>query len=315
MPIVSAFYFLSTPLQLSLRKVETTLTSACTEATVALATPPPPDSSTLNSCEHRHTQIHSDIQDTQVNKQTNSSANHDLPLGRFHLCSRPFPAKCQVLYNLHRSKVSSQGKFPRGDNGCHKWSHDILPFGPSCLNRQGTPSPPGSPWPMPQYWLRSNETVALNAAEFVISFTEGSAYCDVVKDAIRRTKRNIFLEPNLQIPRVSPMLAELKIRIENLTCDYPKFGDRENYTIEVPSDGDAAILTADTVWSVVRGLETFTQLIWQDKDRHYKINKTSIKDWPEYKYRGLLLDTSRHFIPVKTLLDNLVRMVLLISSK
>lgn len=111
------------------------------------------------------------------------------------------------------------------------------------------------------------------------------------------------------------MLAELKIRIENLTCDYPKFGDRENYTIEVPSDGDAAILTADTVWSVVRGLETFTQLIWQDKDRHYKINKTSIKDWPEYKYRGLLLDTSRHFIPVKTLLDNLVRMVLLISSK
>ena len=160
---------------------------------------------------------------------------------------------------------------------------------------------------MPQEWFKSNESIALNAAEFVISFTEGSAHCDIVKDAIRRTKRNIFLEPSLQIPRVSPMLAELKIRIEDLSCGYPKFGDKENYTIEIPGDGDAAILTAETVWSVVRGLETFTQLIWQDKDKHYRINKTSIRDWPEYKYRGLLLDTSRHFVPVKTLLENLVR--------
>lgn len=148
--------------------------------------------------------------------------------------------------------------------------------------------------------------MALNPAEFVISFTEESAHCDVIKNAIHRTKKNLFLDSSVQIPIGEALLSEIKIRVNNLTCKYPKFGDSENYTLSISADGNAAILTAETVWSVVRGLETFTQLVWQDGNRHYRINGTEIRDWPQYKYRGLLLDTSRHFVPLRTLLDNLV---------
>ncbi|XP_016049971.1 beta-hexosaminidase subunit alpha isoform X2 [Erinaceus europaeus] len=37
----------------------------------------------------------------------------------------------------------------------------------------------------------------------------------------------------------------------------------------------------------------------------YFINKTEIQDFPRFPHRGLLLDTSRHFLPVSTILDTL----------
>lgn len=39
------------------------------------------------------------------------------------------------------------------------------------------------------------------------------------------------------------------------------------------------------------------------------INATSISDFPRFPHRGILLDTSRHFLPVKVILDNLVSLV------
>lgn len=80
------------------------------------------------------------------------------------------------------------------------------------------------------------------------------------------------------------------------------------------------------------GLETFSQLIYEDDygtvrdnentlrcfwiawDRsgwfilclQKRINTTSISDFPRFPHRGILLDTSRHFLPVKVILANLV---------
>lgn len=36
-----------------------------------------------------------------------------------------------------------------------------------------------------------------------------------------------------------------------------------------------------------------------------RINLTSITDFPRFGHRGLLVDTSRHYIPVNALLENL----------
>lgn len=38
----------------------------------------------------------------------------------------------------------------------------------------------------------------------------------------------------------------------------------------------------------------------------YFVNKTEIEDFPRFQFRGVLLDTSRHYLPVQTILKTLV---------
>ncbi|XP_041985085.1 beta-hexosaminidase subunit beta-like isoform X2 [Aricia agestis] len=65
-------------------------------------------------------------------------------------------------------------------------------------------------------------------------------------------------------------------------------------------------LKCQSVWGCLRGLETFTQLVYySDDDNALIIQATHIKDSPRYQHRGLLLDTSRHYITV----TNIVRTI------
>lgn len=65
-------------------------------------------------------------------------------------------------------------------------------------------------------------------------------------------------------------------------------------------DNSGAKLTASEVWGLMRGLETFSQLIYYSQG-YAQINTTYIKDWPRFRFRGLMLDTARHYIPVPDL--------------
>jgi hexosaminidase len=116
----------------------------------------------------------------------------------------------------------------------------------------------------------------------------------------------MFIDPKGKASPTETHIDDLYIDVQDLSCDYPKFGDNENYTIEIPVSGVEAYIKADTVWGAIRALETFSQLVWQrEGQRYFLVNASRIVDWPEFTYRGLLLDTARHFIPVKVLLDNL----------
>jgi len=100
-------------------------------------------------------------------------------------------------------------------------------------------------------------------------------------------------------------LEGLSVKVENdYKCGYPQHGDDESYSIEVPTSGNAEI-KSKTVWGALRGLETFSQLLYQDETGQNLINSTKIVDEPRFKYRGLLLDTARHYQPIKTLKKNL----------
>lgn len=63
-----------------------------------------------------------------------------------------------------------------------------------------------------------------------------------------------------------------------------------NLTIAFPW----ATLAADTVYGALRGLETFTQLFRADRT----IVAQTVRDYPRFPHRGIMLDTSRHFLPV-----------------
>uniref|UniRef100_A0AAR2KDR8 Beta-hexosaminidase n=1 Tax=Pygocentrus nattereri TaxID=42514 RepID=A0AAR2KDR8_PYGNA len=71
-----------------------------------------------------------------------------------------------------------------------------------------------------------------------------------------------------------------------------------------------AVLKAASVWGALRGLETFSQLVYEDDYGGQNINKTSISDFPRFAHRGILLDSSRHYLPLKVILANLVTMAM-----
>ncbi|XP_043845350.1 beta-hexosaminidase subunit alpha isoform X2 [Dromiciops gliroides] len=77
----------------------------------------------------------------------------------------------------------------------------------------------------------------------------------------------------------------------------------ENYTLSLTDE--RFILKAQTVWGALRGLETFSQLIWRSAEGMFYVKWTEIVDFPRFPHRGLLLDTSRHYLPLQAILETL----------
>ncbi|XP_055984798.1 beta-hexosaminidase subunit alpha [Sorex fumeus] len=96
----------------------------------------------------------------------------------------------------------------------------------------------------------------------------------------------------------------LTLFVVSRSCErLPTLKSLENYTLTI--NDEQSFLLADTVWGALRGLETFSQLVWRGSEGTYFINKTEIEDYPRFPHRGLLLDTSRHYLPLPTILDTL----------
>jgi len=81
----------------------------------------------------------------------------------------------------------------------------------------------------------------------------------------------------------------------------------ESYRLSVDAS-PAALLEANTVFGALHGLETFSQLIkWNDRKEVYSIPDLPIQitDFPRFPWRGILLDVSRHFLPMSAILRTL----------
>ena len=78
---------------------------------------------------------------------------------------------------------------------------------------------------------------------------------------------------------------------------YPKVDEDESYTLKVTKTGSH--LSSTSLTGIIRGLSTFVQLIEQDASSNkYSIPLVNIIDRPRFTWRGLLLDVSRHWMPV-----------------
>src|SRR5579863_209712 len=81
-----------------------------------------------------------------------------------------------------------------------------------------------------------------------------------------------------------------------------KLGEDESYELTVTPTG--AQLTAPNPLGVLRGLQTFLQLV-QITPSGFAVPAVTIKDQPRFPWRGMLIDVSRHFIPLDVLKRNL----------
>jgi len=76
----------------------------------------------------------------------------------------------------------------------------------------------------------------------------------------------------------------------------------ESYTLDVNSS--RASLKAATPVGVLRGIETFLQLLMSD-DEGFFFPAVQVDDEPRFPWRGLLIDVCRHWMPVEVIKRNL----------
>ena len=96
--------------------------------------------------------------------------------------------------------------------------------------------------------------------------------------------------------------ATLGIRTEHASKEIQELGEDESYNLEVRPAG--AQLSAPTTLGILHGLQTFLQLVETAGDG-FAVPVITIQDKPRFAWRGLMIDVSRHFIPLGVLKRNL----------
>jgi hexosaminidase len=99
-----------------------------------------------------------------------------------------------------------------------------------------------------------------------------------------------------------PAKAQLVISSEHPSKPVQQVGEDESYKLEITSSG--ATLNAPTTLGVMRGLQTFLQLV-EITPKGFAAPAVSIQDQPRFPWRGLMIDSSRHFFPVDVIKRNL----------
>src|ERR1041384_390880 len=96
--------------------------------------------------------------------------------------------------------------------------------------------------------------------------------------------------------------ATLVVQCERAGEIIPSLNENESYSLDI--NDQQARLAAPTVVGVLRGLETFLQLLHGDRNGFF-MPAIRINDQPRFRWRGLLIDVARHYEPMEVLKRNL----------
>lgn len=178
-------------------------------------------------------------------------------------------------------------------------------------------------WPYPFYYAdtQPGRTVYINKDKFsfilknVKGEIENPDNYPVLKDAVKnRYPKRIFYSwiwekhgsNNQTVPTVEPFLTHAEILIHNYQTNSVYNGMDESYTFNIAKDENIIKITAPSIFGAICALETMSNLVIMTKfdENIYEIKNTplSIIDKPRFGWRGLMIDTSRHFLKKETIL-------------
>jgi hexosaminidase len=123
--------------------------------------------------------------------------------------------------------------------------------------------------------------------------------------AVNRMVKRLTHRTGIELPPrydADPKAAALVIECKEPGNPLPALGDDESYTLDVTRQN--ATLKANLPVGVLRGLETLLQLVEADPQGFY-LPAVSVSDKPRFPWRGLHIDTARHFQPVEVIKRNL----------
>ncbi|MDU4554744.1 MAG: glycoside hydrolase family 20 zincin-like fold domain-containing protein, partial [Enterobacter sp.] len=120
---------------------------------------------------------------------------------------------------------------------------------------------------------------------------------DDLGDAVNRLRQRIALQTGwtLQPQAEKPDKPTIRIAIAKKVKPQPLPDSDESYKLTVDANG--VNISANTRFGALRAMETLLQLM-QNGAENTSIPWVTIEDSPRFPWRGLLLDSARHFLPI-----------------
>ncbi|KAK6929291.1 Beta-hexosaminidase, eukaryotic type, N-terminal [Dillenia turbinata] len=171
-------------------------------------------------------------------------------------------------------------------------------------------------WPLPSHFTFRDDTLSIDP-DLSLSLAGIGGNSTILEEAFQRYLKIIFKHnsgDNLRRGLIYD-ISELKITV-NSDNETLQLGVDESYSLSIGRiDGFSVIgkaqIEANTVYGALRGLETFSQLCsFNYESKTVEVYKAPwyIRDEPRFAYRGLLVDTSRHYLPIdviKQIIDSM----------
>ncbi|RZC76865.1 hypothetical protein C5167_000979 [Papaver somniferum] len=159
-------------------------------------------------------------------------------------------------------------------------------------------------WPLPSKYTYGNNTISINP-DLSLEISGNGGYSIIVSEGFQRYREIIFKHHSRKKSGVLYDVNKLKI-IVNSDNETLNLNVDESYSLFITAENGSSIIQgasieANTVFGALRGLETFSQLCSFDYGtKSVQVYKAPwyIQDEPKFVFRGLLLDTSRHFLPI-----------------
>src|SRR5580693_9126174 len=108
--------------------------------------------------------------------------------------------------------------------------------------------------------------------------------------------------PMHQFERPISAKATFSFSIQHASKDVDELGEDESYVLQITPSGGS--LTAPTILGAMHGLQTFLQLVDAGPDG-FAVPAVTIRDTPRFPWRGMMIDVSRHFVPLDILKRNI----------
>ncbi|KAL4712048.1 hypothetical protein ACJJTC_003715, partial [Scirpophaga incertulas] len=167
----------------------------------------------------------------------------------------------------------------------------------------------GGLWPKPVSAVLSMQTVKMHPKYLRYDLSNVPAEArEMIAQMTQVASIGVLAEcaGNVTEEVTTPVVVYLTVRTSKLELTWDT---DEEYFLDIQmKEGSVAVrIDAENVYGARHALETFTQLVTSDKPNfsHQEqcglriVVGAKIRDKPAYKHRGLVLDTSRHFIPMK----------------
>eukprot|EP01105_Mastigella_eilhardi_P003928 TRINITY_DN1517_c0_g1_i2.p1 TRINITY_DN1517_c0_g1~~TRINITY_DN1517_c0_g1_i2.p1 ORF type:complete len:676 (+),score=149.12 TRINITY_DN1517_c0_g1_i2:1826-3853(+) len=168
-------------------------------------------------------------------------------------------------------------------------------------------------WPTPTTPITGNAAAApLDASNLTLAVSAAAPLPSPAGAALETAfaRLSLSLRYSLTVPK-PPQYSEDTVRVVRVAlgdspCDqsgYIQWGDDEAYHIEHDPHKESGVIqiSAKTVWGAVRAFDSLQSVI-ECKGDLCCVPTLTLDDAPRYSWRGLLMDTSRHFLPVGTVL-------------